>query len=150
MIDKLPRNAHYQSAFGDVAREHFSKEGVFYLDLWPVSGLLLVIVSPNVAAQIHSNPKMSMQRPSLLPRFFKPICGGPNMFDLPEKKWKPWRAIFSKTFSADHVLSLVPGMVDETIVYCDTLEALALNKAMFYLDPITLRFTIDAIGTTIL
>ena len=150
MIDKLPRNAHYQSAFGDIAREHFSKEGLFYLDLWPVSGLFLVNVSPHVAAQIHTNPHMSMQRPSLLPRFFKPICGGPNMFDLPENKWKPWRAIFSKAFSGDHVLSLVPGMVDETAVYCDTLRALALKKAMFYLDSITLRFTIDAIGTTIL
>ena len=41
-------------------------------------------------------------------------------------------------------------MVDETIVYCDTLKALAIKKAMFYLDPITLRFTIDAIGTTVL
>ena len=41
-------------------------------------------------------------------------------------------------------------MVDETIVYCDTLNALALEKAMLCLDTITLRFTIDAISTTIL
>ena len=33
MIDKLPGDAHYQSAFGDIARQHFSEEGVFYLDL---------------------------------------------------------------------------------------------------------------------
>lgn len=72
------------------------------------------------------------------------------MFDLPEKKWKPWRTIFSKGFSADHVLSLVPGMVDEITVYCDTLRTLALKKTMFYLDTTTLRFTIDAIGTTVL
>ena len=72
------------------------------------------------------------------------------MFDLPENKWKPWRAVFSKAFSADHKLSLVPGMVEETTVYCHTLKVLALKKAMFDLDSITLRFTIDAIGTTIL
>jgi len=60
---------------GDVAREHFSKEGVYYIDLWPVSGLFLTVVSPNVANQIHANPEISMERPSLLPRFFKPICG---------------------------------------------------------------------------
>ena len=150
MIGKLPRSAHYQNALGDIAREHFSKEGLFYLDLWPVSGLFLVVVSPNVAAQMHANPAMSMQRPSLLPRFFKPICGGPNMFDLPEKEWRPWRAIFSKGFSADHVLSLVPGMVDETTVYCSTLRTLALKKTMFYLDTTTLRFTIDVIGKTVL
>ncbi len=75
MLDRLPRNAHYQYALGDVAREHFSKEGVYYIDLWPVSGLFLTVVSPNVANQIHANPEISMERPSLLPRFFKPICG---------------------------------------------------------------------------
>lgn len=150
MIDKLPRNAYYQSAFGDVAREHFSEEGAFYLDLWPVSGLFLVVVSPHVATQIHANPAMSLQRPELLPRFFLPICGGPSIFDLPEEKWKPWRAVFSKGFSADHVLSLVPDMVDETSVYCDTLQALARQDTMFYLDSTTLRFTIDVIGKTVL
>ena len=75
---------------------------------------------------------MSMQRSSLFSRFFKLICGGPNMFDLAEKEREPWRAIFSKAFSADHGLSLVPGMVDETTVYC--LRVLTLKKTMFYLD----------------
>lgn len=41
-------------------------------------------------------------------------------------------------------------MVDETTVYCNTLRALALKKTMFYLDPTTLRFTIDVIGKTVL
>lgn len=150
MIDKLPQNAHYQNAFGDIAREHFSREGAFYLDLWPVSGLFFTVVSPKVADQIHANPDMSMERPSLLPRFFKPICGGPSLFDLPEKKWRPWRAVFSKGFSADHILSLVPSMVDETVVYCETLQSLALDGSLFYLDPTTLRFTIDVIGKAIL
>lgn len=150
MIDKLPRNAHYQSAFGDIARQHFANEGVFYIDLWPVSGLFLIVVSPNVATQIHANPGMSMERPSLLPRFFKPICGGPSMFDLPEKKWRPWRAVFSRGFSADHNLSLVPSMVDETVTYCETLHNLARKGDLFFLDPMTLRFTIDVIGKTVL
>ncbi len=150
MIDRLPSNAHYQSAFGDIAREHFSKEGVFYLDLWPVSGLFLVVVSPNVATQIHNSPAMSMQRPRLLPRWFRPICGGPSMFDMPEHQWRPWRAVFTKGFSPDHILSLVPGIVDDTLVYRDTLQDLARKKTMFHLDLVTLRFTIDAIGKAIL
>lgn len=41
MIDKLPPNGHYQSALGDVAQEHF--KGVFCIDLWPVSILLLIV-----------------------------------------------------------------------------------------------------------
>ncbi|KAL8631386.1 hypothetical protein Q9189_002896 [Teloschistes chrysophthalmus] len=93
---------------------------------------------------------MSMQRPPLLPRFFKPIAGGPNMFDMREHDWKPWRAIFSKAFSTEHVVSLIPDMVDETMVYSETLKKFAEQKQMFQLDLITLRFTIDVIGKTIL
>lgn len=91
-----------------------------------------------------------MERPELLPRFFKPICGGPSLFDLREKDWKPWRAIFSKGFSTDYILSLVPGMVDETVVYCNMLQNLAIQQELFCLDLKTLRYTIDVIGKTIL
>ncbi|KAL9127707.1 MAG: hypothetical protein Q9217_003458 [Psora testacea] len=93
---------------------------------------------------------MSMQRPQLLPRFFQPFAGGPNLFDMREHEWKPWRAVFSKAFSAETTLSLVPGMVDETLTYCDTLRRHAEQKEIFQLDITTLRFTIDAIGKTIL
>ena len=110
----------------------------------------MVIASPNVAVQLHANPELSMQRPALLPRFFQPICGGPSLFDLPEKAWRPWRAIFTKAFNADHVLSLVSEMVDETLVYCNTLEDIAAKGELCYLDPVTLRFTIDVIGKTVL
>ena len=91
-----------------------------------------------------------MQRPELLPRFFKPIAGGPNIFDMREHEWKPWRAVFSRAFSTEHIPSLVPAMVDETVVYSETLQKLAEKDEMFHLDLITLRFAIDVIGKTIL
>ena len=86
----------------------------------------------------------------MLRRFFKPIAGGPNLFDLPEKEWKPWRAIFSKGFGSDYILSLVPGMVKETSIYCETLRSLARKGDMFFLDPTTLRLTLDLVGRTVL
>ena len=42
------------------------------------------------------------------------------MFDMREHGWKPWRAVFSRAFSTEHVLSLVPDMVEETRMYCET------------------------------
>ncbi|KAL8835179.1 MAG: hypothetical protein Q9170_003425 [Blastenia crenularia] len=149
-LDKLPPNAHYQNALGDIARQYFQQEGCYYFDTWPVSGILLVVVSPHIANQIHANPNMSMQRPPLLPRFFKPIAGGPNMFDMREHEWKPWRTVFSRAFSAENIVSLIPNMVEETLVFMETLQALAKQNKSFYLDLTTLRFTIDVIGKTIL
>ncbi len=150
-MDALPEKAHYQYAFGDIARHHFINEGVYYLDLWPVSGLFLTVVSPNVAVQgMQTNSSLAVEKPSLLPRFFKPLTDGPSLFDMPEKEWKPWRATFNKGFSPDHILSLVPGMAKETSVYCSTLRKFAQKGDLVQLDPTTLRFTMDLIGRTIL
>ena len=72
------------------------------------------------------------------------------MFDMREYEWRPWRGTFNKAFSAEHVLSLVPDMIDETLVYSETLQKHSKEEKMFYLDLTTLRFTIDVIGKTIL
>ena len=72
------------------------------------------------------------------------------MFDMREHEWKPWRAVFSRAFSAEHIMLLVPDMVDETMVYSETLRKLAKQAELFHLDLTTLRFTIDVIGKTIL
>ena len=72
------------------------------------------------------------------------------MFDMREHEWRPWRGVFSGAFSAQNVGSLVPGMVDEVLVYIETLRALAAEGRMCQLDLVTLRFTFDVIGKTIL
>lgn len=149
-MDALPSGAHYHYAFGEIARQHFTKEGLYYIDLWPLSGLFLITISLDVAVQTTQTSTLACKRPTLLPRFFKPIAGGSNLFDLSEKEWKPWRTVFNKGFSTDHVLSLVPNMTKITSIYCDTLRELAQKGDMFYLDPVTLRFTMDMIGKTIL
>lgn len=86
----------------------------------------------------------------LLPRFFKPIAGGRNLFDLGEKEWRPWRAVFAKGFNAEHISSLIPGMVKETRAYCRILEDWAGKGSIFSLDSITLRFAMDFNGKPIL
>ena len=116
-----------------------------------MSGLFLTVFSPNTAIEVtQTNANISTQRPYLLHRFFKPITGGPALFDMLEKDWKPWRAVFNKGFSADHLLSLVPDMAKETITYSETIRDLAQKGNMFYLDTTTLRVTMDMIGRTIL
>ncbi len=69
-----------------------------------------------------------IEKPLLLTRFFNPICGGPNMFELAQTERKPWVTIPSKGFIAEHGLSRVPGVVDETAVYCEKLRKLALKR----------------------
>lgn len=137
--------------FADIAHDHFQDEGMFYVDLWPVSGMMIIVTSPLVATQVaQTNTTLSHDRASMLKRFFKPIAGGPNLFDMAEKEWRPWRQVFNKGFSTEQVTNLVPHVLEETEVYKGTLRELARKGEMFYLDLVTLRFTIDVIGQTIL
>jgi cytochrome P450 len=77
---------------------------------------------------------ISMRKADLLSRFFKPIAGGPNLVDMPEEEWEPWRAVFNKGFSNEHFLKLIPGMVKEIGVYRATLRSHAEKGELFYLD----------------
>lgn len=150
-MDALPKDAHYQYMFADIAREHFQSEGMFYIDLWPASGMMIIVTSPLVAAQVaQTNTEICYERAFMLRRFFKPIAGGPNLFDMTQREWRPWRAIFNKGFSTEQVTSLVPHVLRETEVYKQRLRDLARKQEMFYLDLVTLRFTMDVIGQTIL
>ena len=149
-MDALPTNAHYELAFGEIFRQYFAEEGAFYIDLWPLSGLYLAVASTRAAIQATQTSDISCERPRLLERFLKPIAGGPNLFDLTEREWRPWRAVFNKGFSVEHIYSLVPSMIDATSLYCSTLRELAHSERMFFLDPTTLRYTMDLIGRTTL
>lgn len=112
---------------------------------------MIIVTSPLVAAQVaQTNAKICCERASLLKRFFKPIAGGPNLFDMTEKEWRPWRGIFTKGFGTEQVTNLVPHVLRETEVYKEKLRGLARKEEMFYLDLVTLRFMIDVIGQTIL
>lgn len=57
---------------------------------------------------------------------------------------------FNPGFSQGHVIKLVPDMVRETLEYRDLLKTYAEAGDLFQLDEVTLWFTLDLIGATVL
>jgi len=142
----LPANASKIATFGEILREN-GNAGACYLDLWPLIRPILLVMDPVLAAQAcQTMPDVATERPVELQDWFRPLAGGPNLFDLPAKPWKYWRGVFNKGFSAETVMDLVPGMVEETMKYHGKLIKLAESGTMFQLDKVTLRFTLDFIG----
>jgi cytochrome P450 len=147
----LPRDVHKTFLFGEVCRRYFPQQGACYIDLWPFASPFLLVTSPALAAQAtQTNMALALERPRELRRWLRPLAGGVSLFDMSADEWRPWRAVFNKGFASAHVLSLVPGMVDECLVYRQKLRQHARDKAMFFLDPLTLRLTMDFIGRTVL
>ncbi|KAM0311608.1 hypothetical protein ACHAO8_007005 [Botrytis cinerea] len=124
----LPKDAHYQRMFGEIYRDHFESTGVYYMDLWRMTAISIM----------QTNTLISARKADPMPRFFKPIVGGPCIFDMPQDSWRPWRAVFNNTFNNEHFQKLVPEIVKPIEVYKDILREHAEKGGMFYLDSATL------------
>lgn len=110
-----------------------------------------MVTSPTLANQAtQQESSIAINRPPELQRWFKPITGGPALFDMSPVEWKPWRAFFNPGFGGTNLLTHVPHMVEETLVYRDILTKHALEKNVFQLNNVTLRYTMDIIGRVVL
>jgi cytochrome P450 len=148
IVPLYPRNGIKVYLFGELNRM-FGKGGALYLDLWPLAEPFLVITSPYLANQVTTTA-IAFEKPDALRKWFFSLTGGISIFDAPAEKWKSLRNLFNRGFSANHLLSLVPIMVEETEIYCDILRQHAKKGDLFYLDTTNLRFMLDVIGRTAL
>lgn len=148
IVPLYPRDAIKVYVFGEIHRR-FSRGGALYQDLWPFAEPFLIITSPYLANQFTS-PPIALNKPDALRKWTWSISGGISVFDAPAEEWKPLRTLFNRGFSSNHLMTLVPCIIEETQVYCETLRQHAIAGDMFYLDPINLRYMLDVIGRTTL
>ena len=135
-------------ALGDISRK-FST-GLYYLDLWPMSVPFMIVSSPTMANQATQQSNLAHERPRELRDWFRPITGGPALFDMSYEEWKPWLSLFSPGFSASNLLTHVPEIIEETLTYHATLIEHARKGYVFQLNNVTLRFTMDLMGRVVL
>lgn len=117
---------------------------LFYLDMWPFGPQMLIVVSPDAAFQItqkHSLPKFHA-----LKNFLYPLTHGFDLLTTEGPLWKSWRAVFQPGFNASHLMKLVPGMVEDTEVFCDILRERARDEILAPLHDATTNLAMDVIG----
>jgi len=74
------------------------------------------------------------------------LLGKDNMVSLDGPKWKMLRSIFNPGFSASHLMSLVPYMLDLTLIFVNACREKAQTNELFQLDKVATRYAIDIIG----
>lgn len=118
------------------------------MDLWPVAEPFVAIMDPDICQQF-SVETQPLKHPSLK-LFMEPLVGKDDMVSSDGQKWKKWRSMFNPGFSTQHLTTLVPGIVDDCLVYCDILDENAKSKCIFRLEEASTRLTIDIIGKVVL
>lgn len=142
---KLPPDAHGHY-LADQVRQRYPELGPsFYLDLWPFSDPMLIVNDPSMIAQFCQPDRLLPKHPGIK-RFLNPITGGYDLNCLEGEQWKLWRKLFNPGFSSGHILSLVPSMVEETLVFRETLVRHAKEGEMFLLEEHALNVALDVIG----
>ena len=63
---------------------------------------------------------------------------------------KRWRAIFNPGFSSAHLMTLVDGIVDDSMLFMKILGRHAEEQDIFSLEEAATRATVDIIGRVVL
>ena len=69
----------------------------------------------------------------------KPVIGTDSMITLEGEHWQRLRKMFNPAFAQGHLEKLVPGIVDETLIFVDILNEAAKsdNNEVLMLDALT-------------
>lgn len=121
---------------------------IFYMDTWPFGDPICAITDPDVAYQV--TVKNSPPKHRALTSAIWPLAGMKNLISMHGPEHKRWRAIFSPGFSNAHLMSLVDGIVDDSLVFTDILAKHVDAKDIFSLEDATTKATVDIVGRVVL
>ncbi|KAH8732130.1 cytochrome protein [Phaeosphaeriaceae sp. PMI808] len=136
--------------FSSLSKEFSSKsDSLFYMDLWPFTGPMIMVSSPNYALQTCQQT-LAADRPDDLLRSMHAITGGPSIFATNGSAWKEARNLFTPGFNSGNILNQTSHVVDEAEVLVKILEEKANKKEIFQLDTLTIRYMMDISGSVTL
>lgn len=129
-------------------REKWDLPDVFYTDPWPLAPPTMMIFNTDVMNEI--TVKTSLQKHQLVEDFVEHVGGKGNLVTAEGAEWKKWRSAFNPGFSASHLMTLVPLIVDECSTFREILGEKAAKKELFRMEQATTRLTVDIIGKVVL
>jgi cytochrome P450 len=129
-------------------QKEYNLGNFFYFDTWPFGPPILMIIDPDIAAQVTQQHSLG-KHPSL-GQYLKPLLGQKSMVALDGEEWKRIRAMFNPGFSLNHLMTLVPGIVDNTLTFVETMNNYADKNDVFQLEEEATRLTVDIIGRVVL
>jgi sterigmatocystin biosynthesis cytochrome P450 monooxygenase len=141
----LPANTTFHTVIAQLSKRF--PTGIFYLNLWPFSGTLMVVTTPSGASQVQG---FNLGKPPILCTPLDTLTGGPSLITMQGTTWKKWRSLFNPGFSVGYMIGLAPAIADEVAVFCGLLRKRASQGDVFQLEDLTLRLTMDTIGAVAL
>jgi cytochrome P450 len=144
----FPAKTH-PHAYAHYIRKKYNLGKVFYVDFWPLGPRNLFIADPEIASQ-YITTTQSLPKSPLVSDYLHKLLGPNNMVSLEGPKWKALRSMFNPGFASAHLMTLVPYIVDQSLVFCDVLRESAASNTLIEMEELATRLTVDIIGKVVL
>ena len=131
-----------------LVKEKYNLGDYFYLDAFPFGPATMVILNTDMMNDI--TVKQSLPKHPETDKFIQHLGGPGNLVSAEGAEWKKWRSAFNPGFSAQHLMTLVPLIVDQCDIFCDVMIEHAKNDDLFRMEQATTKLTVDIIGKVVL
>jgi cytochrome P450 len=78
------------------------------------------------------------------------ISGSTSLLLTEGEKWKKIRSLFNPGFAIGHLITLIPSIVDDSLIFWDRLDELSKSRKVTPLEDLLARLFIDIMGHIIL
>ena len=144
----FPAGIHMHN-WGHYIQKKYNQGDTFYMDWWPLGPRWLFTTNPEIIGQ-YITTTQSLPKSPLETAYLYDFLGPHNMVSVEGQHWKNLRTMFNPGFSSAHLMTLVPYIVDASLVFCDVLRKKAETNDLFELEEYGTRLTIDIIGKVVL
>ncbi|KAK3994298.1 cytochrome P450 [Cladorrhinum sp. PSN332] len=141
-----PPDAHPDLIFSKM-RDSIGRPPLMLVDLRPVNKPMILIADHEILEQIS---KATKKYPASVPKIdfghFRPLIGDTSVLAVDYDQWKPLRQRFSPGFAPQHLLTLLPAILEKTTEFTDILDGYAKSGEAFALMSPIMNLTFDVIG----
>ncbi|KZL79216.1 cytochrome p450 52a11 [Colletotrichum incanum] len=142
------KNAQMDPTMGDMA-ESIGNPPIMLFDLRPVSRPLLLIRTHGIAEQVSRQSKMwpysTPKSDTML--YLTPLLGERSIVMSQGSEWKDMRKHFNPGFAPQHLMSLMPVILDKAQAFLEKLDTFAHTGEVFELESLCTNLTFDIIGS---
>lgn len=147
VIAKQPKRAAPQT-YPLIIKDHYKLGDYFAMDPWPFGPTMLVVLDPDMIHEM--TVKQSQPKHPEVEMFMQNFGGDSNLVSAEGATWKKWRSAFNPGFSAAHLMTMVPVIVDECAVFSEVMAEHAKKNDLFRMERAATRLTVDIIGRVVL
>ncbi|RJE25349.1 Cytochrome p450 [Aspergillus sclerotialis] len=147
-IESGVKQRHVDILFREI-KEHLGNPPVYLLDVRPAQSYPIgILCNHEVAEQVSRATKAlpySMDKSPTMD-FMEPLTGPSSVLTSQGEEWKALRRRFNPGFAPQHLLTLLPCILDRSWHFFEILDRYAASGEVFSLDELCINLTFDIIG----